>query len=117
MAVSYYFYRETYKGDSFTEDDFDEFERLALRAEAKLNEYKRKYTVTAPDENAENMAQCAMVDAWYFFEVKQNEYTASSIGSVSTSQGGIDISTEAQDREIYRCASLYLDIYRGVGKW
>ena len=45
---------------------------------------------------------------------------SASIGSVSVSYGGsaaqaVDLTPKGQARELYRCASLYLDIYRGVG--
>ena len=43
--------------------------------------------------------------------------SAASIGSVSVSYSGsanaVDTSQAAQARELYRCAKLYLDIYRG----
>lgn len=114
MAVDYSFYVNNYGGDSITADEFD---RIALRVQAVLDKYKRIWTVKEPTEDAEEMALCAMADAFYFYEAKQNEYQSSSIGSVSSSKGGMDISTQAQDREMYKCASLYLDIYKGVGKW
>ena len=66
------------------------------------------------------MAVCAMADALYYFETAANggAVTSSSIGSVSSSQQApeVDVSAKAQNRELYRCASLYLDIYRGCGQ-
>ena len=45
--------------------------------------------------------------------------SSASIGSVSVSyggaSGGVDLSQKGQAKELYRCASLYLDIYRGCG--
>ena len=41
---------------------------------------------------------------------------SASIGSVSVSYGSgnsVDVSAKGQSRELYRCACLYLDIYRG----
>ena len=42
-----------------------------------------------------------------------------SIGSVSVSYAGAagaaDLSQSAQEAELFRCACLYLDIYRGCG--
>jgi hypothetical protein len=60
-----------------------------------------------------------MADAMYYFETAANGglVTSSSIGSVSSSRkvDTVDTSPRAQARELYRCASLYLDIYRGCG--
>lgn len=113
--ADYAFYTGTYLGGSIPEA---EFPRLANRAGEQLSKYKHLYTVTG-DVAAENMATCAMADALYYFETAQNGglVTSSSIGSVSSSQKteGVDISAKAQSKELYRCACLHLDIYRGVG--
>lgn len=112
--VTYDFYTDSYLGDSIPEADFP---RLSKRAGEQLARYNRLYTVTAPETDSENMAVCAMADALYYFESAQNGgiVTSSSIGSVSSSQKAdtVDISPKAQEKELYRCASLYLDIYRG----
>ena len=49
----YTFYTTEYLGDSIPGE---EFFRLAKRAAEQLNTYKRAFTVTVPDENAEAMA-------------------------------------------------------------
>jgi len=108
--ADYAFYSGSYLGGSIPAD---EFPRLAARAAAQLERYKRIYTVTASTENAEDKAICAMADALYYFETAANEATSSSIGSVSSSRAAVDCSPQAQSRELYRCAALYLDIYRG----
>lgn len=115
--VDYLFYATTYSGDSIAEVDFP---RLAKRAGEQLARYKRIYTVTAPDEAAESMAICAMADALAYYEAAQNgdsgAVNSASIGSVSVSYAGnaaVDVSQAAQERELYRCARQYLDIYRG----
>lgn len=115
--VTYDFYKNTYLGDSIQEQDFP---CLAKRAGEVLARYKRIYKVTAPDASAESMALCAMADALCYFEAVQNGHggpvNSASIGSVSVSYGAsssVDTSTKTQARELYRCASLYLDIYRG----
>lgn len=114
--ADYEFYTGVYMGGSIPPDDFP---RLALRAGEQLARYKRIYTVTAPGPDSEDKAICAMADALYYFEEAVNGglVTSSSIGSVSSSQQiqGVDISPKAQSKELYRSASLYLDIYRGVG--
>lgn len=111
------FYTGAYGGTSIPEG---EFPALALRAQAQLDRYKRIYQVTVPEgsEKAEDKAVCAMADALYYFDTAAaGELSGSvSVGSVSTSrgQGTIpDLSQKAQEKELYRCARLYLDIYRG----
>lgn len=115
MAMpDYTFYTKTYMGDSIPASDFP---RLALRAGKQLARYKRIYTVLSPETDSEDLAVCAMADAMYYFEVASNGglVTSSSIGSVSSSRQAqsVDISPKAQEKELYRCARLYLEIYRG----
>lgn len=114
--VEHEFYILKYHGASISSPD--EWYTYESRAAAKLARYKRIYTVSAPDENAEAMAICAMADAFYDFDAVANggNVQSASIGSVSTSYGSapsIDISPKGQAKELYRCACLYLDIYRG----
>lgn len=112
--ADYLFYADKYHGESIP---FEDFPRLAARAQSQLERYKRIYTVTSPNDDCERMAVCAMADALYYFETAANGglTTSSSIGSVSSSTQApnVDISQRAQARELYRCASLYLNIYRG----
>ena len=114
------YYQTTYMG---TIQDEVEFNRYAARARDQLARYRRIYTVTAPDEDAEKMAICAMADAVAWYEGARDgtggPVASVSVGSVSeTDSGGaagsLDFSQAAQDREMYRRACLYLDIYRGV---
>ena len=116
--IEYSFYIGTYKGSSITETEWPFF---AVRAQEQLNRYKRTYTVTAPEENSEALAVCAMADALAYFAAAQNgaggAVSSASIGSVSVSYGGgnaIDLSPRGQAAELYRCACCYLEIYRGV---
>ena len=116
--VPYDFYTNTYHGSAISAENWPALER---DASAKLNQYKRKYTVTAPEETSEAMAVCAMAESIDFFEAAQNGSTAvqsASIGSVSVSYGNaaqsLDLSPKSKEKELYRCACLYLDIYRGV---
>ena len=117
--ADYTFYTNTYLGDSIPEADFP---RLAQRAGERLARYKRLYEGTAPETDSEDMAVCAMADAFFYFETAQNSaggpVSSASIGSVSVSYSGasggsMDLSAAGQAKELYRCASLYLDIYRG----
>jgi hypothetical protein len=118
-VVDYSFYSGIYRGSSIPEADWQLFES---RAAEQLARYKRIFTVTAPDDNAEAMAICAMADALAYFAAAQNgaggAVASASIGSVSVSYAGtaaVDISPKAQAKELYRCACQYLEIYRGVG--
>lgn len=114
--VDYSYYTGTFLGNSIPETAFP---RLAKRAVEQLDRYKRVYRVTAPQEDSERMAVCAMADALYYFETAANGgiITSASIGSVSSSMQAsqVDISPKAQAKELYRCARQYLDIYRGCG--
>ena len=114
--VEFAFYRDVYGGDSVPEGEFRVYAR---DASAHLERYKRIYRVTDTAENSEQMALCAMIDALYYFDWARNGGAAVSVsvGSVSSSrvQGAQpDLSPAAQNRELYRCAQLYLDIYRGT---
>ena len=118
--VEYKFYTDTYRGTSLTPEEFPVF---CARAEDQLRMYRRIYTVTAPEADAEGMAVCAMADALAFFCAAQNgtggTVSSASVGSVSVSYGStqaVDISPRGQERELLRCARLYLDIYRGVDR-
>lgn len=108
--ADYAFYTSVYLGASIPQA---EFPRLAKRASDQLDRYKRSYTVTAPETDSEDNALCAMADALYYFETVQNTPQSASIGSVSSSRGATDVSPRAQAQELYRCAGLFLDIYRG----
>ena len=116
--TDYEFYRTKYMGESISEC---EFSRLIRRAGETLARYKRIYSVTAPQEDAESMAACAMADALAYYDAALNgaggAVSSASIGSVSVSYAGAastaDLSQSAQDAELFRCACLYLDIYRG----
>lgn len=117
--VSYDFYVDVYHGSSISEDNWDAMER---DASAKLSQFKRKYTVVAPEKNSEAMAVCAMAETLDYYEILENGNVAiqeASVGSVSVaydnSASSLDISPKAKGRELYRVACLYLDIYRGVG--
>lgn len=115
--LDYAFYLTQYLGDSIPSEEFC---RLAKRAAAQLDRYKRVYTVTASDELAESMAICAMADALYYYEAAQSgaggAVSSAKVGSVSVSYNTADVSEKAQERELYRCARLYLDIYRGCAE-
>ena len=79
-------------------------------------------TIVSPQTVCEAMAVCAMAESLAYFVAAQNGMGAvasASIGSVSVSYGNaantVDLSPKGQAKELYRCASLYLEFYRGVG--
>lgn len=122
--ASYDFYSTVYLGNSIPER---EWKIYAKQAKAQLERYKRIYTVTVPEGHpeAECMAICAMADTLAYFAAAQNgvggPVASASIGSVSVSYAGasgqsVDLSSKGQAKELYRCASLHLDICRGVGR-
>ena len=117
--ADYAFYRDTYGGSSLTPEEWSFFGR---RAKEQLARYQRIYSVIAPGEHSEDLAVCAMADAMAYFSAAQNgaggAVQSASIGSVSVSYGSqqtVDLSPKGQERELLRCARMYLDIYRGVG--
>ena len=119
--VAYEFYKGRYHGGIISFNDWAAYE---ARAAAQLTRYKRIYTVAVPDEDSESMAVCAMAEALQSFDLIANgeggAVQSASIGSVSVSYGSagtqaVDISPKGQAKELYRCACLYLDIYRGGG--
>jgi hypothetical protein len=106
--VTYEFYTCKYNGRAISEEAWCELER---DASAKLNQYKRQYTVTAPEEASEAMAVCAMAEALDYFVAAQNGTSAvqsASIGSVSVNYGNmsdkyvikIDIKTKKQHQDM-----------------
>ena len=113
----YGFYLETYGGCALSEAEFRE---AVKRATEQLALYERSFRVTG-DEVARKMAICAMADAIVYFQKAQNGEGGlryAKVGTVSVSGKGIysavDISPQAQEKELYRTACRYLDIYRGI---
>ena len=119
--ADYDFYLNSYHGSGIPESEWSQYQ---ARAADQLGRYKRIYAVTAPGPDSEAMALCAMAEALYGFDLLANgeggPLERASIGSVSVSYKSAaaparDISLRGQARALYRCASLYLDIYRGAG--
>ena len=113
------FYRDVYRGSSLTGEELPE---LLARAQDWLSALERKCRVTGTEETRK-MALCALAETMSYYEAAQNGQGAlryASVGTVSISGKGIyemlDISPAAQDREMYRVAGRYLEIYRGAGE-
>ncbi len=115
------FYLNVYHGTTIPAEEWAAY---ADRASEQLARYKRIYTVSIPEDtpDGEERAVCAMAEALYGFDLltsgEGGPVQSASIGSVSVSYSTaqmMDLSPRGQARELYRCASRYLDIYRGVG--
>ena len=111
------FYRDVYRGSSLTGEELPE---LMARSEDWLRSLENKYRVTG-SETDRRMALCALAETLSYFDAAQNGKGAlryASVGTVSISGKGIysllDISPQAQEKELYRVAGRYLEIYRGV---
>ena len=111
------FYREVYGGSSLSGEELTQLLRRAEEWLAGLGRYCR---ITGSEEER-SKALCALADTLGYYDAAQNGQGAlryASAGSVSVSGKGIysqlDISPEAQEKELYRVAGRYLDIYRGT---
>ena len=112
------FYRDVYRGSSLTGEELPE---LLARAQDWLTALERKCRVTGTEE-ARKMALCALAETMSYYEAAQNGQGAlryASVGTVSISGKGIytplNISPQAVEKELYRTAGRYLEIYRGKG--
>lgn len=119
--TAYDFYVNVYHGSDIPAADWPAYERQAA---AQLGRYKRIYRVDTSRPRSADMAICAMAEALYSFDLlasgEAGPVQSTSIGSVSVGYGNaaaqsIDLSPRGRAKELYRCASLYLDIYRGCG--
>lgn len=115
--VAYEFYRSTYHGGVISSADWIAAEH---EAQAHLARYKRIYRVNVASEELENLAVCAMADVLVSYaetNVAGGAVTSASIGSVSESYGGTSSAEDRamrQEKDLYKAACLYVDIYRGV---
>ena len=112
------FYIDIYGGRALEGAELSEALR---RAEDWLARLEHRYCLSEFVENGRALALCAMADCMAYFAAAQNGRGGlryASVGTVSVSGKGIysavDISPEAQERELLRCAKTYLDVYRGV---
>lgn len=117
--VAYQFYVGKYHGGSIQGADWPAAER---EAQAEIRRMKSMYRVTPQDvENAEDMAVCAVAEVLSSYadrEANGGAVTSASIGSVSesfASSGTLAEQAGRKSKDVYRAASLYLDIYRGCG--
>ncbi len=108
--VTFEFYKNSYLGSAIPESAFS---GVAARAEAALAKMKRIYLVRNPGEISESLAVCAMAEEIYGNTQRGADVLQSTIGEVSVRY---QEKKESLSRALLRRASVYLDIYRGVGQ-
>ena len=105
--VKYEFYVNQYLGSCVPEKAFS---GVAAQAEQVLARFKQSYRVESSGQGAEAMAICAMAES--LWQNRNKGLTSASIGSVSVRY---ETDRNVLRRELFDKASIYLDIYRGVG--
>ena len=105
--ADYEFYVNYYLGSAIPEKAFS---GLAAQAEQYLQRLKGAYRVESSGEEAEKLAICAMAEE--LWDRRHDKVTSATVGSVSVRYEQDKASLR---RELYRKASIYLDIYRGAG--
>ena len=106
------FYTDAYFGSAIPEKAFP---GMALQAKAVLARFQRVYRVEVPGEDSRKMAICAMAEALYAHSKRRGGVTAATAGEVSVRYEESGRADRQLQRELYEKASIYLDIYRGVG--
>ena len=107
------FYQCIYLGSAIPQKAFAEF---AQRAKDALERMMRTYRITASGETSLAMAICAMAETLYAHAKHRSGMTAATVGQVSVRYENSDSGEKSLQRELYRKASIYLDIYRGVSQ-
>ena len=104
--ISFEFYVNSYMGTAIPEKEFDV---LAARATEALARMERVYRVQGtPVEHA--MAVCAMAEVLRAWDKHRPGIKSETVGNASVQYDG----EQKLSRELYRKASVYLDIYRGI---
>ena len=102
--VDYGFYTNDYLGSVIPEKAFS---GVAAQAQRYLDKFKRVYRVASSGQQAENLAVCAMAET--LWDNRNSGLFSASGSSVSAGKTSLK-------RELFEKASIYLDIYRGVGR-
>ena len=111
--ADFVFYKDVFLGDRIPEKHFAS---LAQRAREVLQQFERAYRVNVPGEDSYRMAICAMAETLYAYSKRSAGMAAASVGEVSVRYESGDNAQKNLQRELYRKASIYLDITRGVGE-
>lgn len=109
--VDYEFYVNCYLGSAIPQKAFP---TAAAQAAAALERICRIYTVAPCGEETKKMAICAMAEAVYASSRRKAGVTAASVGNVSVRYENGEHAERSLQRELYRKAAIYLDIYRGT---
>ena len=109
--ADYEFYVNCYLGSAIPQKAFP---TAAAQAAAALDRICRIYTVEAHGEQTRKLAICAMAETIYAFARRKAGVTAASVGNVSVRYENGEHADKSLRRELYRQASVYLDIYRGT---
>ena len=104
MMADYDFYVNVYLGSSIPEKQFP---KLAAQAASVLQGYERCYTVNCPGPDSRNLAICAMAEC-----LQNHDRRIRGINAATVSSRADD--ALPLERQLYRQARIYLDIYRGV---
>ena len=110
--ADYGFYTDVYFGSLIPENAFPEME---MRAREHLQRLQNRYRVTISGEDSVAMAICAMAESLYAHSKRRGGITAASLGDASVRYSTSEDADKQLRRELYERASIYLDIYRGVG--
>lgn len=105
------FYTQQYLGSEVPEKAF---ESAAAQAKAVLSRFRRIYRVAECTPAEEDMAICAMAETLYAWGRCKAGISAATVGGVSVRYDQTEEADRRLARELYRKASIYLDIYRGV---
>ena len=106
------FYTDIYFGSVIPEKAFP---GMALQAKAMLERFQRVYRVEVPGEDSLRMAICAMAESLYAHSKRRGGVIGANAGEVSVRYEESGSADRQLQRELYEKASIYLDIYRGVG--
>ena len=110
--ADYTFYTDVYFGSLIPEKAFPEME---MRAREHLARLQNQYRIAASGEDSMAMAICAMAESLYAHSKRRGGVTAASLGNTSVRYDNGEAGDKQLRRELYERASIYLDIYRGVG--
>ena len=105
--ADYEFYVNHYLGSAIPEKAFA---GMAAQAQRYLEKIRRTCRVESSGAESESMAVCAMAES--LWSNRNKGLSSATVGSVSVRY---DTDRKALSRELHEKASIYLDIYRGVG--
>ena len=106
--VDYEFYVNDYLGSAIPENAFS---GVAAQAHRWLKKFKNSYRVESSGMEAEKLAVCAMAET--LWQRRNDRLATANVGSVSVHYAAAKTPLR---RTLFEKASIYLDIFRGVGQ-